>query len=253
MAKSGSGPPAQPDRGTSTAVVGMPGTRAATVAAELRAMILSGELRSGTRLRQAKISKQFGVSTTPVREAFATLAREGLLSQDPHKGVRVLLPSQADLHENYDIRLALEPLATELAARRLSEQQLDELGELLDRMRDSERNPAESEAILSEANTIFHRTIYAAADRPRLAEIIEQLRNSSAIYIHIASALPPPAYGKQAATEHERVLAALRVADGERAAEEMRVHLRHGLERISKVLDGLMKEDGGSALRIAEG
>jgi DNA-binding GntR family transcriptional regulator len=78
----------------------MPGTRADSVAAEFRHMILSGELPAGSRLRQVEVSERFGVSTTPVREAFLSLSREGLVRQDAHRGFTVLLPSRDDLREN---------------------------------------------------------------------------------------------------------------------------------------------------------
>src|ERR1700759_5316261 len=102
----------------------MPLTRAGVVTERLRDMIKSHELPAGTRLRQAEFAERFGVSTTPVREAFVALAREGLVTQDPHRGVVVFEPSLQELDEIYEIRIALEPLATEIAAKQLSEDDL---------------------------------------------------------------------------------------------------------------------------------
>jgi len=65
-------------------------TRAQAVADELRRMIEEREFPPGAHLRQAQIAKSFGVSTTPVREAFTALAREGMVQQDAHRGVRRL-------------------------------------------------------------------------------------------------------------------------------------------------------------------
>src|ERR1700747_1182118 len=96
-------------------------TRAAAVADGIREMIRSGELPPGTHLRQTDFAERFGVSTTPVREAFVALAREGLVTQDAHRGVVVFRPSLQELDEIYEIRIALEPLATEIAAKQLSE------------------------------------------------------------------------------------------------------------------------------------
>jgi DNA-binding GntR family transcriptional regulator len=64
-------------------------TRAAAVADELRRMIRAGELAPGTPLRQDHLAAQFGVSSTPVREALTTLVRERLVRYDPHRGARV--------------------------------------------------------------------------------------------------------------------------------------------------------------------
>src|SRR4051795_10337893 len=94
-----------------------PRTRAEYVADELRRQIVSGELPPGARLRQIEIADRFKVSTTPVREAFTSLAREGFVRQDAHRGVEVFRPTQRDISENYEIRLVLEPMAAEHAAR----------------------------------------------------------------------------------------------------------------------------------------
>jgi DNA-binding GntR family transcriptional regulator len=87
------------------------------VAEELRRLILSGELKAGARLRQVELAQRFNVSTTPVREAFTVLARQGLVRHDVQRGVVVFSPSEKDVRENYELRIALEPLATEIAAR----------------------------------------------------------------------------------------------------------------------------------------
>src|SRR3954449_378144 len=96
---------------------GLGSTRAAAVAEELRRLILSGELKAGTRLRQVELAQRFNVSTTPVREAFTVLARQGLVRHDVQRGVVVFSPSEKDVRENYELGIALEPLATEIAAR----------------------------------------------------------------------------------------------------------------------------------------
>jgi DNA-binding GntR family transcriptional regulator len=71
----------------------VPLTRSEAVAGELRRMIQSGEFPPGARLRQAEIAARFGMSTTPVREAFMILAQEGIVRQDAHRGVVVFQPS----------------------------------------------------------------------------------------------------------------------------------------------------------------
>ena len=98
-------------------------------------MIRTGELPAGTHLRQNEIASRFGVSSTPVREAFTSLAREGLVRQDAHRGVVVFVPSREDLEQNYEIRIALEPLATELAAKNVTNDDLARLDALLAEMR----------------------------------------------------------------------------------------------------------------------
>ena len=72
----------------------------------------------GTGCAQVEIASALGVSTTPVREALATLQREGLVRLHPQRGAVVFLPSVDDLREHYEIRAALEALAAAKAAER---------------------------------------------------------------------------------------------------------------------------------------
>src|ERR1700716_4054466 len=116
----------------------LPRTRAGVVAGKLRELILSGEIAPGTHLRQAEVAQQFGVSTTPVREAFVSLAREGLVRRDAHRGVGVFSASVAELAEIYEIRAALESLSAELAATRLSADRLAAIARVVEHMREAD-------------------------------------------------------------------------------------------------------------------
>lgn len=206
-------------------------TRSATVANQLRAMIRSGELPAGTRLRQVEIADRFQVSTTPVREAFTSLAREGLVRQDAHRGVIVFMPDKDDLEQNYEIRLALEPLATRIAATKATEAEIATLDSLLQEMRKAMRKDIVRYG--SELNPRFHATIYDAARRPRLAELISQLRDASAAYTQLLSLKPQPAEYLQAAQdEHERIVDAIRARTPKRAADEMTRHLSQNRDQI---------------------
>src|SRR5579863_514155 len=112
-------------------------TIAEQVAAALREEIATGQLAAGTRLRQVEIAQRFGVSTTPVREAFGLLQSDGLVQIDTHRGVTVFLPTIQDLIEHYEIRMALEMLAAEKAAEHFQAQDAPPLVAILDEMRDT--------------------------------------------------------------------------------------------------------------------
>jgi DNA-binding GntR family transcriptional regulator len=224
----------------------MPLTRAGAVADELRRMIRSGELAGGTRLRQVDIAERFGVSTTPVREAFTALAREGLVRQDAHRGVIVFAASVADLRENYEIRIALEPLATELAAKQITPAELEELDDLLEQMRAAIQTEPELHSRV--LNPRFHAAIYAAANRPRLSDLIANLRASAVSYIALlALEKLPQQYLAAVEAEHEEIVAALRARAPKRAARAMKVHLEHNFKQISASIARLAKDDDGPA------
>ena len=137
-----------------------PRTIAGQVAERLKAEILAGERVAGTRLRQVEIAERFGVSTTPVREALATLQREGLVRLHPQRGAVVFLPSLDDLRHHYEIRAALEALAAAKTAEHFEPAWAPALETMLDEMRDDV--PAARYIAL---NQRFHTTLYEHSGR----------------------------------------------------------------------------------------
>lgn len=208
-----------------------PRTRAEFVADELRQMIASGALAPGAKLRQLEVAERFSVSTTPVREAFTALAREGLVRQDAHRGVHVFRPTIAEIRENYEIRLALEPLATEIAARVIDDDALAEVESLLDRF---ERVP--QLRLGTELNRDFHLTIYRAAQRPALLALIERLRHSADAYVQLLVSQATADYREAVDREHREIAEALRRHSPRRAQRAMSAHLRHNFTEISRLL-----------------
>jgi DNA-binding GntR family transcriptional regulator len=208
----------------------MPLTRAGAVTERLRDMIKSRELPAGTHLRQAEFAQRFGVSTTPVREAFVALAREGLVTQDPHRGVVVFEPSIDELHELYEIRIVLEPLATEIAAKQISDDEIAALERIVMQMRKAK--PAR----FAELNDEFHGRLYAATNRKRLLEIIDKLRETAANYVGMSVIQYQPDYRKDVEREHEEIVAALKARAPRRAAKATREHLEHSARHAAKLI-----------------
>jgi DNA-binding GntR family transcriptional regulator len=208
-------------------------TRASAVAEELRRLILAGEIQAGARLRQVELAERFNVSTTPVREAFTVLAREGFLRHDAQRGVVVFSPTPDDIRENYEIRIALEPLAAEIAARGITDGELRQLDDMLARMSKVKR-----QLDYQRLNREFHRTIYRAARRPRLLELIESLRDAFEAYIRFDAVMrPSPQYRDTAHTEHEAILQALHSGAPDAAAKRMKEHLTNNASHYLNTFD----------------
>jgi GntR family transcriptional regulator, carbon starvation induced regulator len=89
----------------------VPTTRASWVDARLRSAILSGELQPGEKLRAEHLAAAWGVSATPLREAFQRLAGEGLVVIEAQRGARVASVDAAEAGECYELRLLLDPRA----------------------------------------------------------------------------------------------------------------------------------------------
>jgi len=204
-------------------------TTAKILATRLRDEIQEGVLAPGTRLRQNELAERFGVSTTPVREAFAQLQAEGLVRIDPHRGAVVFHPTAEDLFEYYEIREALETLAVDRAARKITPAAGKELGELIARMRRT-RSPRR----WLQMNDEFHLKLYEAARRPRLSSLIATLRDASNPYIYMFVANRKPT--DEADAEHEQILAACLAGDSDAAQAAIRAHLRHTSGELAKQL-----------------
>lgn len=207
-------------------------TVAEQVVAALRHEIVTGQLAAGTRLRQVEIAQRFGVSTTPVREAFGLLQSDGLVQIDTHRGVTVFLPSIQNLVEHYEIRMALEMLAVEKAAAHFQDQDAPPLVVVLDEMH------AASDAVLYvERNQQFHLRLYRLSGRSRLLTMIEELRTASNAYLHLYAASDVPRDAQRLDMEHREILSACQANDPVRAANAVRHHLQQTVAHVMNVLE----------------
>ncbi|MEO8422534.1 MAG: GntR family transcriptional regulator [Actinomycetota bacterium] len=206
-------------------------TTAKVVAERLRDEIQVGTLSPGTRLRQNDVARRFGVSTTPVREAFAQLQAEGLVRIDPHRGAVVFHPTVEDLMEFYEIREVLESLAVAQAIPHLEPDRVKELNALIEKMRKTD-----DARRWMKLNDEFHLRLYEGADRPRLIGMIENLRDASTPYIHMYVAGRPPA--ARANEEHQHILDACIRGDRKAAQAAIREHLRSASHDLVAFLSG---------------
>ena len=148
------------------------------LAATLQARVLSGEIPSGTRLRQEALAEEFGVSRTPVREALRKLQATGLVEVRPHRGALVRAPTAREIREAYEVRAELEGLAAELAATRIRDDQLRKLHEAVSLFRGLIDAGTRDVREWSRANDLFHQTIQDAAGNGRLVEMLAHLHRS---------------------------------------------------------------------------
>ena len=139
---------------------------------ELHALILSGELAPGERLRIDVLAELLEMSPMPIREALNRLSTAGLVDHAPHRATRVAELSLDDLAEVYGARLALEPLAVRLAAERFTPADEDAAR---DALRAYDERLQGDPAALWAAHTAFHYSLYAAAGSQWLLRLITPL------------------------------------------------------------------------------
>jgi DNA-binding GntR family transcriptional regulator len=185
-------------------------------AAMLRELIVTGELPPGAPLRQRDLAARFGMSPTPVREALRRLESEGMVAVNTHHSAVVVEPLRGVIEDNFRIRAALEPLAAEMAANRITGDVLDQLVALNEQMRGIPDGDGGDYLALNER---FHFGIYQSCGSPVLVSLIRSLWQSM-------PRQPRPARAHHAsAGEHATLLDALRTGDGALAAALTRDHI----------------------------
>ncbi len=223
-------------------------TKADEIALRIEEAIVSGELPPGSVLRQEQLSERFAVSRTPVREALRRLAALGLVSFVPNRGVRVRTLSRDELHEAFLVRAELESLATELAAPKLTPEDLAELEEAEARfsaatqaLRARTRDDDERWRLTSEwvsANHGFHDVIYRVAEAPLIERLAKSARRSfSGHAVWAPGGSEVDALYERNEREHQAIIAALRAGNGEGARTLARAHVLHSYELLVHVLE----------------
>lgn len=142
------------------------GTVRARAACELRDRILTGRLRPGSRIDLDEITREFGTSRTPVREALLELSYEGLVSVTPRSGITVLGITPEDAVDNFAVLATLSGKAAEWATARITRAELSELHGLA-------RAVVDAEDVVA-ANWGFHRALNRASGSPRLLTYLRQ-------------------------------------------------------------------------------
>jgi DNA-binding GntR family transcriptional regulator len=194
------------------------GTAAERVAAQLRAEILQGDLAPGSRLSQQSIAERFGVSRIPVRDALQILAGEGLVRPMSNATAAVTGMSVAELQELYELREAVEPLATHIAVPNVGRADLLTMRKQLEIMEEH----ADTHTWLA-ANADFHAAVYKRANRPRMIELVERLRGLTDRYLYVH--LEVIGQTEHLVSEHLDILAAVESGDAALAARLVREHL----------------------------
>jgi len=137
----------------------------------LRERILSGDLPRGTKLRQASLADELGVSRTPLREALRRLSTEGLVEFSPNRGATVSELDFGDMRHAWSARVALEPGAARLAAQRRDADAIAAMRDAVKLQRQAAGDGMDSFA----ANRSFHLALAAASGNPHLTRFAEML------------------------------------------------------------------------------
>ena len=199
----------------------------------IKELILTLKVAPGTQLQIEMLAEQMGVSRTPVREALLRLEQDGLTQVVPRVGVFVTGISKRDLEELYELRELLESRATEEAAQRLSDDDLDHIDRLLEESKAAVKQ-GEVEKFL-ETEIAFHQILTQSAQNRRLISIMDSLGDLS--YRWRIISLKSQENVRLTLIEHQAIAQALRQRDGQKAGKLMGDHIRSASERMIEEID----------------
>lgn len=184
-------------------------------------MIVRLELAPGLVLNESALMDELGIGRTPIREALQRLRRDELVTILPRRGVFVTSLDIDDLPMLFNSRAVIEPHLAELAARRGTDEDWDEIERVLADAEPATNSDAES---LLEADNRCHEIVWHAAGNRFLTATAAMLYAQSSrlwhLYLSEISDMGP------AVAEHRKILDALRAGDGAKAASLTGDHIR---------------------------
>jgi DNA-binding GntR family transcriptional regulator len=179
----------------------------------IREAILRGALKPGEKVAEPELAERFGISRTPIREAFRQLESEGYLTVIPRKGAVVTALSERDVEEFYAIKSILEGYAARMAAVNLSSKDIDRLEAINHRLEQLARDG--DVKTFFRVHNEFHELFIRAAGNEKLLELIGQLLMKFN-RLRMAS-LSLPGRMEISVKEHKKILEAFKSNDGEKA------------------------------------
>lgn len=195
----------------------------------LRDAILTGKLVPGERLMENQLADKLGVSRTPVREALRMLELENLVELVPRKGAQVLDMSEKDITNILEVRSALEGLATSVACKKMSKEDLQQLKNL---EVDFEKAVAENDVEhFVDIDEDFHDLIFAATENDKLISIFRNLRIQLYRY-RMAQAKNNETSMSTIVAHHRSIIRAIENHDSEEGASIAQGHIKYQTESI---------------------
>ncbi|TYB89473.1 GntR family transcriptional regulator [Oceaniovalibus sp. ACAM 378] len=196
------------------------GQRSAFVTEHVRDLIVSGELKPGSRINERILVEKLNISRTPLREAFKVLEGEGLVSIRPNVGATVVALTLEAVEDSIEILIGLESIGAERAARRATPEAIEEITQLHERMVEA----FQSHELMSyfHLNQEIHQKIIDAAQNAALSRVYAG--ESARIRRFRFAGNNDLNRWDRAVREHEQILDALVRREGPLLREILRAH-----------------------------
>jgi DNA-binding GntR family transcriptional regulator len=209
--------------------IAAPRKLAADAAEILREQILSGNLRNGTHLVEAKLASRLGVSRGTIREALKMLSAEGLVDEAPRRGAFVVLLDRQDVREIYDLRAAIEGRAAYLLTARRDEDALDGLTSALEALKDGAA--AGDRPAIRRLDLAFHEEVCRGSGNDRLLDVFHRYVPA----LHTLLAYDDLVYASLDAIveQHQAIYDAIRSGEPDAAAAAVAAHCDVARDQVS--------------------
>jgi len=209
-------------------------TRTEQVRRAILQQILSGVLRPGERLLEAKLSKELGVSQATVNAALQDLHNQGLVTKLLNRSTNVSRYTLADIERLFAVRVLLEPAAVRAVSAAWSSEAQACLQEQVDHMRRAART--KDLAKWGIADYTFHQEIYRLSGNPYLMQAAQAIAAAPFAYILCGHLEALPTDYLSMAEDHQDMLLAM--AEGpEAAARVTRHHIEEWLNHSRRALE----------------
>lgn len=200
----------------------------------LKDAIIEGQFKAGEEIGLTAIAERYGVSRTPVREAFQHLAKDGFLMLRMNKSAVVVAPDEHFFRNHYEIRSVLEAqAASDAAANCTDPSELIHIQENAEKM----RLPVMLDEFRS-YNMMFHKCIWRLSGNDRLEQLLSDMWVSS----YSSSYVPEISRQTRTINVHRRIINDIVNHDCDAAFEHMKRHIIGSLNNILKILDEGKKE-----------
>ncbi len=207
------------------------------IADSIRDEIIHGKLKAGERVSEPEVAARYGISRTPVREAFRQLAAEGFLWLTPRRGARVAFLTEKDVSEFYDLKSVLEGYAARLATSKLQEKDFLKMEQLNDQIERCHQKGDLKK--IARIHTEFHNIFLDASGNEQLSSMLKQLTNK---FQRFTILLALSGKNPEAVLQHREIINAFRTRNPGRAEELVKSNALLGKElMIRDVLQGIRR------------
>ncbi|HQS60841.1 MAG: GntR family transcriptional regulator [Polynucleobacter sp. 24-46-87] len=200
---------------------------------KLRALLVEGAIKPGSKLNERELAEQLNVSRTPIREAIRRLAADGLVELIANRGAIAIQLTREDIIHTFDVIATLEGYSGELAAKNISAQALIELEALQYEMMASYARRDLSNYY--RLNIQIHNAINQAANNPVLQQLFSQV-NARIEALRFRSNQNGVKWEK-AVGEHQEMLDALKAHDSARMRKVMMQHVMNKRDVVIQLID----------------